>query len=277
MTCELVAVDGGFALRSPFHRPLVDAIKALPFTDRRWDPARKVWIVAPSQVRQVVQLVEQHTGQSLQIPAAIVSGPTLRAVRMEYLGRCKPRDTGSFASGFADGSWSLLFPEQVLKSWFEGEEPDAKDQGKPKTLYQILTVKQDATADDLKQAYRRLVMQTHPDRNKEPDAREQFEQIQAAYEVLRDDQKRKRYNAGLKLEATLYQRPKNFQVHRHTDDAYGYRSPLRCGLLFVEGTFQVGQLIVSKIMSWSDIHDNRGRTMVASWPAGAETFTTEWF
>jgi DnaJ-domain-containing protein 1 len=279
MTYSLQAVEGGFALQSPFNRDLVDAIKALPYADRRWDNGRRAWIIASSHVDRVVQIVEQVAGVSLQVPVAADAGPTLRAVKMDYLGRCKDRGGNEpTATGFADGWWSLVFPESVLRTWFLGDPETGKDTGKPQTLYQVLTVKQDASPDELKAAYRRLVFQTHPDRNKEPDAREQFEAIQKAYEVLRDERTRRKYNAGLKLEAsTVSSRPRNFLVCRHDDDALGYRSPLRCGYLFLEGIPSVGQLVVSKIMEWSDIRDNRGRTMVSSWKAGAETFSVEWW
>lgn len=62
-------------------------------------------------------------------------------------------------------------------------------------LYQILGVAHDASQTDIKKAYRKLVMQYHPDNNKDnPEAETTFKKINAAYEVLSDPEKRARYD-----------------------------------------------------------------------------------
>ncbi|WP_027343791.1 molecular chaperone DnaJ [Hamadaea tsunoensis] len=65
-----------------------------------------------------------------------------------------------------------------------------------KDYYGILGVPRDATADDIKRAYRKLARQYHPDVNPDPDAQEKFKDINAAYEVLSDDQKRQIVDLG---------------------------------------------------------------------------------
>lgn len=60
--------------------------------------------------------------------------------------------------------------------------------------YEVLGVKKDATDDELKRAYRKLAMQWHPDRCKEPDAKDKFSEISEAYEVLSDKDKRAKYD-----------------------------------------------------------------------------------
>ena len=62
-------------------------------------------------------------------------------------------------------------------------------------FYTILDVPRDASQDDIKKAYRKLAMKYHPDRNQgNREAEEKFKQISSAYEVLSDEQKRRRYD-----------------------------------------------------------------------------------
>jgi curved DNA-binding protein len=60
--------------------------------------------------------------------------------------------------------------------------------------YETLGVPRDASAEDIRRAYRQLARKNHPDVNKEPGAEDRFKQISEAYEVLRDEEKRARYD-----------------------------------------------------------------------------------
>jgi molecular chaperone DnaJ len=60
--------------------------------------------------------------------------------------------------------------------------------------YEVLSVSRTASKDEIKDAYRKLAMQYHPDRNKSPDAEEKFKEISEAYAVLSDDDKRAQYD-----------------------------------------------------------------------------------
>ncbi len=60
--------------------------------------------------------------------------------------------------------------------------------------YEALGVPRDASAEDIRRAYRSLARRYHPDVNKEPGAEDRFKEISEAYEVLRDPEKRARYD-----------------------------------------------------------------------------------
>jgi molecular chaperone DnaJ len=63
------------------------------------------------------------------------------------------------------------------------------------SLYETLGVKKGASADEIKKAYRKLARQYHPDANQGDKASEErFKQVQTAYDVLSDDEKRKAYD-----------------------------------------------------------------------------------
>src|SRR6185436_19419445 len=60
--------------------------------------------------------------------------------------------------------------------------------------YETLNVPRTATADEIKKVYRRLARKYHPDVSKESDAEARFKEVQEAYEVLKDPQKRTAYD-----------------------------------------------------------------------------------
>lgn len=62
--------------------------------------------------------------------------------------------------------------------------------------YEVLGLQKGASDDEIKRAFRRLAMKYHPDRNKEPDAGEKFREINEAYQVLSDPNKRAAYDQG---------------------------------------------------------------------------------
>src|SRR5262249_49764635 len=95
--------------------------------------------------------------------------------------------------------------------------------------YEVLGIGRDASADDIKKAYRQLALKFHPDRNPgDEEAPKRFKEAAEAYEVLSDQDKRQRYDryghAGLNGAA--------FHDFRSTDDIMSAFSDIFGGGLF---------------------------------------------
>ena len=263
---------GDLALRSSYHPGLVADLKAdVPASGRRWDPKAKVWLVDPRYAGTVRSIVRQHLGIRLAAKTSTAAPkPETRMIKVEYLGAAKDRGSGeSVAYGYADGDWSVALPLSVLRKWFE--MPDDARPDEAATLYSVIGVSQKANNEEIKKAYRRMARQWHPDVCSEPDAHEQFQRINHAYQVLSDGLMRRKYDAGLAFAKNAGQSTGQLDKSR-----YGWRPPLRCGWLLVEGVMRLGRFNVSKIVQWEDVTDSRGRVMVSSWPPGGDTFDVRW-
>jgi hypothetical protein len=278
--CEITQECGLLAVKTPYIPELVDCVKSLPYADRRYDATRKIWLVDPKHGYDLVNWIKLYAGEVVSLPT-IQKQPArlrLRLVEVRYIGACKFREDGSSSAfGLVGRDWSLIFPESVLRAWFDST-PEEHEPTTAQTLYQVLGIKKTASQDEVKTAFRRMARQWHPDVCKEPNAHEVFIRVKEAADILSDTNKRARYDAGLKLQKTY---EKNLRSAERSARELtqlvqqNYRSPLRCGLLMVEGVEKVGRLEVTKILAWEDIMKN-GKTLVVSWPMGAKEPVEIW-
>jgi DnaJ-class molecular chaperone len=123
-----------------------------------------------------------------------------------------------------------------------------------KDYYKTLGVSKNASAEEIKKAYRKLARQHHPDVNKKPEAEKRFKEINEANEVLSDPEKRKRYDTvgpeWARFQSGGGQQPGGFQwvytgqpgANPFNGDAGGFSDFFRT--LFGEGTadFDTGPL-----------------------------------
>ncbi|XP_052791957.1 uncharacterized protein F54F2.9-like isoform X1 [Mya arenaria] len=74
-------------------------------------------------------------------------------------------------------------------------------------FYELLGVSTTASGSEIKKAYRKKTLQVHPDKNEAADAEEQFRKLVSVYEVLKDDEKREKYNQVLETGLPDWRQP----------------------------------------------------------------------
>lgn len=285
---EITASPDGLRLASPYDAAFIAAFKqAIPASARRWDAQQRQWLIDPVHGNRLVREIETFFGVTVTLPTSVATAmPQIDVLHLAYLGGCKQRDDGAVsASGYSLGNRNpkapdVLFSESVLRTWFDGDmrahAPDATrtHAASDTSLYAVLCVPMHADAAALKSAYRRMARQTHPDVNKEPDAAAMFRRVQHAYDVLGDARTRRKYDAGLVLEARakdgLPEQRDAFALY-----SASFRAPLRCGLLLVTGVRRLGRLDVHVIHDWQDL-TRHGRVLVSSWPQDATVWQEAW-
>ena len=269
----ITQVENSLWIRTPYNPGFVAALKsAVPSTARSWDSSSKAWIVSVNYAAALQPVIAQyHPG--VLVPGALPAPrrTETRLLEVRYIGAAKDRGDSEPASfGYVNGAWSVVVPESELRRWF-GLDKAQRSTREAATLYQVLAVTRAASQDEIKSAWRRMARQWHPDVCKEPDAATQFRRIQEAYELLSQPGKRARYDAALVMTAPV-------ATPAPSQYAGGFAEfcpPLRCGYILAEGHEQLGRFLVSKILAWEDITQG-GKTLVTSWPTGADTFQEVW-
>jgi len=97
---------------------------------------------------------------------------------------------------------------------------DAKERFRP---YEVLGIKRGATQQEVKKAYRRLVKEAHPDKNKAPDAQDKFVQITRAYELLSDPERRRNYdNHGVTEDTPNFNKKHDYSQYNRFGDPFDH-------------------------------------------------------
>ena len=272
---KLEVTSGGLKFTSSYDSGLVSSLKAqVPPAARRWDNDNKAWIIAPRYGQVVADICRAELGVNVVVPTGSNTRPRSeqRLIQVDYIGQLKDRGDGTLtAFGLVSptNEWAVVFSEAVLRAWFEGD--NKKESIVTTTLYSLLALKRNATQDEIKAAWRRMIKRYHPDVNRDDDAAAMTRAINDAYEVLRNPNMRKRYDAGLQLEASI-----QGTQPRTLFSAVGYwRPPIRCGNILATGHEEVGRFVVERIDEWLDITRN-GMTLVTSWDTTTNSLTKEW-
>ena len=268
----------GLEFKTPYSKLTVNAIKKLPDNLRRWDNAKKVWIVANSELPELIRICRFIIGSEPNIIGKVQTntGQQTKLIKVKYIGQPKDRGDGqntAFACDFSD-KWNIVFSEDVLKNWFECgiSEIEKKTPVLFVSKYALLGIAKSANGSEIKKAYRNASKRFHPDINKDDDAADMFIEIKAAYGMLKNPLSRRRYDAGM----TFAEDASKSTQNPYKPVLYGaYRPPQRCGWIMATGKYEVGRFVVSKILKWELITEN-GMELVTSWDKQLNKISEEW-
>ncbi len=253
---SVTAENGGLKVNAPYNSQFVSELKMeIPATSRKWDPNSKCWLVSKQYSDILKQIINRNYSCDVVMPTVISSTEAAFEItfQADYVANCK----NEAASVHSNGGWNAKIPEKVLRSWFKQADATA-----PATLYGVLGCDKSATEIEIKKAYKRAARQWHPDVCREANAREMFESVKDAYNVLIDPLSRNKYNAGLMFE----QMARTGRQAGQFKSRYSSFVPmLRCGMLKVRARRELGVIVVEEILAWDDIVNETGQTMVSFW------------
>jgi len=289
MNPRLEITPAGIKFYSPYDPDLVASLKQqIPAVARKWDGQGKFWLVGLQYENALVNLCEFHFDTLPIITRSLFgtkSQTEQRLLRVEYIGGLKDRGNGEltalggstvsvtigtkFPVTASAVNWIYVFSESVLREWFEGNK-GVNSAPSATTLYTLLNTKPNAPGAELKKAWREQLRRYHPDVNKDSDAHEMTIKITEAYKVLADPMLRRRYDAGLKLQALTDSKQSNYIKN----DAWSI--PVRCGLILADGHEEIGRFAVTKILEWQNITNSQGQFLVTSWDTASNSLVRGW-
>lgn len=194
----------------------------------------------------------------------------IEIINLRYLASTKPQPgyPERVAFGHDGRDWRYVIPESVLRAYFSGLSDSSTSAA---TLYGVLGVAPDATANEIRSAYRQKAKLWHADVNQmysDDSANNQFRRIQEAYNLLNNEAKRAKYDAGLELEARANR--------KQVDNTPAYFAPQRCGYVMAETEPAEGKTIITKIVSWQPIYNDSGQALTVRWDTAQRTYIEEW-
>lgn len=271
---SVTADAGGLKVNTPYSASFVMALKIeIPATGRKWDKTSKCWYVARQYADDLKRIIDVAYDCDVQMPTVIPDADQVLEYTFlaEYIGNSK----NGVSSVYCSGGWNAKIPEKALRAWFKQVDSSA-----PATYYGLLGCDEKAKPEEIKKAYKRAARQWHPDVCREPEARDMFEKVKAAYDILSDVSSRKKYDAGLHFEKMAKMGPASHRWRRNGTNYLGASNSitfvplLRCGRLIVKAKRELGFLIVEEILSWQDIQNEFGQVMVSFW--AGDNFSVMW-
>lgn len=219
----------------------------IPSYERIWDADYKEWIIHPKHIGFL-------RGEGFPVKDSWPSSIKPKTINFNliYLGKIKD---GKAANGANEQEQYIYkFPADVLVAFFKASVFHS--------YYSILAIDREANQEQIKASYRRLAKQWHPDICKEPNAQEMFIALKEAFDVLSNQTLKARYDL-ISPYLSVTKTPINNAA------LVDWCPPYRCGRISASVEPFAKHFIIRKIISWNDITNSSGQTLVTSFSRGA--------
>ena len=127
--CKILPASGAYEIQTPYLHGFVADLKAMiPASERVYNKDRYSWTVAERHGDLITRLIERWYDETVTLPTLQTSAILLGILEVLYIGKTKQRGTGD-ASAFGwvrPGTWGLIFPEKVLRGYFDPNYSDTE-------------------------------------------------------------------------------------------------------------------------------------------------------
>jgi hypothetical protein len=148
-----------------------------------------------------IELIDEYYESNSDLPLK----DFIRSIKKLFKQSVNSKDLWEFESSYTFAIKGIAISETLetfingIKSIYDDAENEEEETEEPKreydtNYYEVLNVSKDSTDELIKKAYREMVKKYHPDKNRDNLAKEMFEKIQEAYEILSDEGKREHYD-----------------------------------------------------------------------------------
>lgn len=257
----------------PYVKGLNNYVKKwIPSSERRYCPITKRWFFNKFYLNNVANGIKQFGLFPVIVDLGGESGNNTQEFVIEYLKITYTKKDGTFYKLYLRNRHIANLPDYQMKQWWLDNPYN-----KPKPLsaeasnfYKLLEVDQHCKIEEIKESYRQLAMQFHPDTSTELDAHEIFVRLNSAYEVLTNPIKRKKYDAGI-----TYARMINENGSSVTSRSRFTEPPVKCGRVKAVGKFHLGLFVIDKVLKWQDIIKD-GKLMASHFNTVTNNYEITW-
>lgn len=247
MFIKITHTNGYLMLETDWNRAFLTQLKRdIPSWKRRWCPVTKKWFLTSDSLQILMNLIHYHNiKHQITGDKSFLNAIQEKEFTIEYINKNTNfmKYNGSLHFRRSEIYRAYTFQRELF--WLEREAVEKYFRSTPQTdnakdYYALLGLRKHANEELIKSQFRKMMLTHHPDRGGD---HEVFIKIKDAFDILKDPQKKRKYDASLAIMAQTQQQ-----------EAYQpFKLEKTCGRITAKGSFWLGIFVVSEVLDWQDI------------------------